>query len=68
MTPKALLPAPTPAKFALGAIQHIGTRKDLAIPSQEPQNKRTDVVFASILPELKKSCSDQTDKFPIQSS
>jgi hypothetical protein len=39
-------------------------------PSQEQNNVRTHVVFATILPatELKKSYSDQTGNFPVQSS
>jgi hypothetical protein len=39
-------------------------------PSPEPGNNPTHVVFATILPamELKKSSSDQTGKFPVQSS
>jgi len=39
-------------------------------PSQEPNNARTHVVFATMLPatELRKSYSDQTGKFPVQSS
>jgi hypothetical protein len=39
-------------------------------PSQEPPNKCTNVVFTTILPatELHKSYSDQTGKFPVQSS
>jgi hypothetical protein len=39
-------------------------------PSQEQNNVRTHVVFATILPatELRKSYSDQTGKFPVQSS
>jgi hypothetical protein len=39
-------------------------------PSQEPGNKRTNVVFTSILQatDLHKSYSDQTGKFPVQSS
>jgi hypothetical protein len=39
-------------------------------PSQEPNNTRTHVVFAVVLPatELRKSYSDQTGKFPVQSS
>ena len=53
----------------------ITTDLDLAtsidiIPSQEPSNSRTNVVFAAVLTEakLRKSYSDQTGKFPIQSS
>ena len=40
------------------------------IPSQEPSNQRTNVIFAVIRTEteLRKSYSDQTGKFPIQSS
>ena len=40
------------------------------IPSQEQSNPRTNVVFAAILieAELRKSYSDQTGKFPVQSS
>jgi hypothetical protein len=40
------------------------------IPSQEPNNLRMNVVFATILTEtdLQKSYSDQTGKFPVQSS
>jgi hypothetical protein len=40
------------------------------IPSQEPSNPRTNVVFAAILTEaeLRKSYSDQTGKFPVQES
>ena len=40
------------------------------IPSQEPNNLQTNVVFATILTEtdLQKSYSDQTGKFPLQSS
>jgi hypothetical protein len=40
------------------------------IPSQEPNNPRTNVVFVAILTEaeLRKSYSDQTSKFPVQSS
>ena len=52
----------------------ITTDLDLAtsidiIPSQEPSNPRTNVVFAAILTEaeLQNSYSDQTGKFPIQS-
>jgi hypothetical protein len=39
-------------------------------PSQEPNNSRTHPAFATILPftELRKSYSDQTGKFPTQSS
>jgi hypothetical protein len=39
-------------------------------PSQKQNNVRTQVVFATILQatELKKSYSDQTGKFPVQSS
>jgi hypothetical protein len=39
-------------------------------PSQEPQNNCTYVIFTTILPasELKKLYSDQTGKFPVQSS
>jgi hypothetical protein len=39
-------------------------------PSQEPQNKRTHSVFFTIMKatDLRKSCSDQTGKFPVQSS
>jgi hypothetical protein len=39
-------------------------------PSQEQNNVRTHVVFATILPatKLRKSYSDQTGKFPVQSS
>jgi hypothetical protein len=39
-------------------------------PSQEPNKVCTSIVFANILPatELHKSYSDQTGKFPIQSS
>jgi hypothetical protein len=53
----------------------ITTDLDLAtsldiIPTQEPNNLRTNVVFATILTktDLHKSYSDQTVKFPIQSS
>jgi hypothetical protein len=53
----------------------ITTDLDLAtsldiIPTQEPNNLRTNVVFATILTEtdLRKSYSDQTGKFPVQSS
>jgi hypothetical protein len=47
----------------------IATSLDVS-PSQEPNNARTHVVFATMLPaaELKKSYSDQTGKFPVQSS
>ena len=40
------------------------------IPSQEPNNPRTNVVFATILTETKlhRSYSDQTGKLPVQSS
>ena len=40
------------------------------ISSQEPSNQRTNAVFATILTEteLRKSYSDQTGKFPVQSS
>ena len=40
------------------------------MPSQEASNPRTNVVFAAILTEteLRKSYSDQTCKFPVQSS
>jgi hypothetical protein len=39
-------------------------------PSHEPQNNRTYVIFTAILPatELEKLYSDQTGKFPVQSS
>jgi hypothetical protein len=39
-------------------------------PSQEPNNLRTNVVFAAIMPftNLRKLYSDQTGKFPVQSS
>jgi hypothetical protein len=39
-------------------------------PSQEANNTATHVVFTTVLPaiELQKSFSDQTGKFPIQSS
>jgi hypothetical protein len=39
-------------------------------PSQEPHNMRTNVIFAAIMPftDLRKSYSDQTGKFPVQSS
>lgn len=39
-------------------------------PSQEPNNTRTHAVFATVAPatELQKSYSDQTGKFPVQSS
>ncbi len=39
-------------------------------PSQEPQNKRTHSVFVTIMKatDLRKSYSDQTGKFPVQSS
>ena len=53
----------------------ITTDLDLAtsldiIPFQEPNNPRTNVVFATILTEaeLRKSYSDQTGKFLMQSS
>jgi hypothetical protein len=53
----------------------ITTDLDLAtsldiIPTQEPNNLQTNVVFATILTEtdLRKSNSDQTGKFPVQSS
>jgi hypothetical protein len=47
----------------------IATSLDFS-PSQEPRNARTNVVFATILTstDLKKSNSDQTGNFPIQSS
>jgi hypothetical protein len=39
-------------------------------PSQEPRNTRTNVVFSTVLPatDIKKSYSDHTGKFPVQSS
>jgi hypothetical protein len=39
-------------------------------PSQEPQNKRTHSVFITIMKaaDLRKLYSDQTGKFPVQSS
>jgi hypothetical protein len=39
-------------------------------PSQEPQNKRTHSVFITLMKatDLRKSYSDQTGKFPVQSS
>jgi hypothetical protein len=47
----------------------IATSLDFS-PSQEPNNIRTHAVFATILPatELRTSYSDQTGKFPVQSS
>ena len=47
----------------------IETSLDIA-PSQEPNNARTNVVFTALLPtnDLKKSYSDQTGRFPVQSS
>jgi hypothetical protein len=47
----------------------IATSLDI-IPTQEPNNLRTNVVFATILTDtdLRKSYSDQTGKFPVQSS
>jgi hypothetical protein len=39
-------------------------------PPQEPQNKATDKLFALLLPtsDIQKSYSDQTGRFPTQSS
>jgi hypothetical protein len=49
--------------------QPIATSLDVSL-SQEPRNKRTHVVFTSILAatDLRKSYSNQTGKFPVQSS
>ena len=52
-----------------GGLIHQGKSLDI-IPSQEPNNLRTNIIFATILTEtdLRKSYSDQTGKFPVQSS
>ena len=58
-------------------VQSTKISKDLPIaasldvaPSQEPNNPRTHVVYATVMPmdELRKSYSDQTGQFPVQSS